>query len=306
MTRPIVIQTEELSASAHDWLASRCDVRVCSVDDPKFASLLSIADALVIRTYTKVDRALLAQAPKLRVVGRAGVGLENVDVQACAARGVQVLNTPDANSDAVAEYVFTLLLRHLRPCERVTAPTDAPLWKSLRARNVAQRQVCDLTFGVLGCGRIGSRVARIAGAFGARVIFHDLADIPVSARFGAQPVTRTELARESDVLSVHVDPRPDNHKLINRDLLGLLKSDAILINTSRGVIADTLAVRDYLIANPRAAALLDVHDPEPIGANHPLLGVPNAFLSPHIAAATMRAHENMSWVVRDVWDALNG
>lgn len=305
MTRAIVIQTEELSTGAHAWLAARCDVHVCGVDDPRFASLLTVADALVIRTYTKVDRALLERAPKLRVVGRAGVGLENVDMDACIARGITVLNTPDANSDAVAEYVFAMLLGHLRPCERVVLPTDATTWKSLRARHVAQRQLRDLTFGILGCGRIGSRVARIAGAFGGRVLFHDIQHVPESRRFGAAPVSREELLRECDVLSVHVDPRPSNHKIINHDVLGILKPDAIVVNTSRGIIVDTLALREFLIANPNAAALLDVHDPEPIGVDHPLLGVKNALLSPHVAAATQRAHENMSWVVRDVWDALS-
>lgn len=306
VTKPLVIQTEELSASASAWLRERCELLVCPVESAAFAKTLPLAQGLVIRTYTKVDRALLDRAPNLRVVGRAGVGLENVDIQACKARGVAVCNTPDANSDAVAEYVFAMLLRHLRPSERVTTPADAATWKALRARNVASRQINDLTFGVLGCGRIGSRVARIAGAFGGRVVFHDILEIPESKHWGATEMSLDELFRVCDVISVHIDPRPENHKFINRDVMAKMKSDVILINTSRGVIADSSAIRDFLNANPRASALLDVHDPEPVGAEHPLLNVRNAFLSPHIAAATAQAHEKMSWVVRDVWDALNG
>jgi phosphoglycerate dehydrogenase-like enzyme len=304
VNRPLVIQAEELSPASAAWLAQHCDLHACSPSDPRFPSLLAQAHALIVRTYAKVDAALLAQAPNLRVVGRAGVGLDNIDLPACAARSIRVVHTPDANSDAVAQFVFTLLLSHTRPRARLLQPVDLPAWKKLRASMHAPRQIDELTFGILGLGRIGSRVARIAAAMGARVIYHDLLDIPSDRRWGANPVSRDELLATADVLSLHTDPRPANHGIVNAAFCNALKPDVILINTSRGVMVNAHALAAFLAQHPNAAALLDVHSPEPFGPDYPLLGLPNAHLTPHIAAATSRANENMSRVVEDVWRAL--
>lgn len=302
--RPLVIQAEELSPSAAAWLAQRCDLHHCPTSDPRFASLIPQAHALIVRTYAKVNPSLLALAPNLRVVGRAGVGLDNIDLPACAARGIRVVHTPDANSDAVAQFVFTLLLSHTRPRTRVLSPLSLPDWKDLRAAMHAPRQIDELTFGILGLGRIGARVARIAAAMGARVIYHDLLDIPADRRWGATPVSRDELLATADVLSLHTDPRPANHGMVDAAFCAALKPNIILINTSRGIMVNAVALAAFLAKTPTAAALLDVHHPEPFGPDYPLLGLPNAHLTPHIAAATSRANENMSRVVEDVWHAL--
>lgn len=306
MSKPLVIQTEHLDSSAAAWLAERCELVVCpSEDEPRFGELLARAEGLVIRTYTQVNDALLARAPRLRVVGRAGVGLDNVDIPACERRGVAVLNTPDANTRAVVEYVTCLMLDALRPRTYLTGAIDTKAWKQMRADLIAPRQLSDLTLGILGLGKIGKQVARVAAAFNMRAIYHDLLEFPASERHGAVPVPREQLFRDADILTIHVDGRPRNHAIIDAHSLAPCKPDVLLINTSRGFVVDNAAVASFLRANPKAVAALDVHEPEPFGPGYPLLNLPNARLTAHLASATKTAHRNMSWVVRELWDVLS-
>lgn len=306
MSRPLVIQTEDLSANAVAFLRERCELVHCPIgEEGRFQELVGRAEALVVRTYTRVDAALLARAPRLKVVGRAGVGLDAVDVEACKSRGVRVVYTPDANSRAVAEYVFAMLFDALRPrvfLERALATAE---WNTLRRELLAPRELGSLTLGVLGLGRIGTRVARIGAGFGMRVFYHDVREIAEDDRWGAESLSQEALCAESDVISIHVDNRPTNRHLVNDYLLSLCKPNAIIVNAARGFIVDAAALAAFLRANPGSRALLDVHDPEPFREDSPLLGLPNAHLSPHIAAATAEAHENMSAVVEDVWRVLN-
>lgn len=314
--RPLIIQTEELSDEAAAWLSERADLRACSADDPAFGDLLPEAAALVVRTYTRVDAALLDRAPKLKVIGRAGVALDNIDVAACRDRGVAVVHTPDANTRAVVELVTAFLLDALRPRLFLDKALDKAEWKRLRAELVGDRQACELTLGVLGFGRIGSKIARVGQALGMRVVYHDLLEIPESQRgydaIGvgehgrAEPVSFEQLFEFSDVLTLHIDNRPENRRIVNREALKRLPPGAVLINTSRGFVVDPLGVAAWLRDDPGAQAILDVHDPEPIEDGDPLLGLENAHLSPHIGAATRLAHANMSWVVRDVLRVLLG
>jgi phosphoglycerate dehydrogenase-like enzyme len=328
MNRPLVVQTEDLDAEAAAWLAERCEVVRCGPSEAGFESLLGRAQALVVRTYTRVDEALLSRGPALRVVGRAGVGLENIDVEACRRRGIAVVHTPESNSSAVAEYVFALMFDALRPrvyvggggaqgapgeeggpraCARgsLAVPSEGE-WHELRRKYVAQRELNELVLGVWGLGRIGSAVARIAAGFQMQVIYNDLLEIAPARRSGAAPVSVDELLARSDVLSLHVDERPQNRGLLSSAALGKLKSNVLLINTSRGLVVDGQALAAFLRARPAAMAMLDVHDPEPIRPDCPLLDLPNAFLAPHLAAGTIGAKRRMSWVVREVWRVLEG
>lgn len=305
--RPLVLQTEALDAEARAWLAERTDLRQAPFQDlGALEALLPEARALVVRTYTRVDAALLAQAPHLKVVGRAGVGLDNIDVAACRARGVEVVYTPDANGSAVVELVFAVLLDALRPKLFLEAPLDPAAWAATRKRLTAPRQLEGLTVGILGLGRVGSRIARVAGAFGARTLYTDLKDIPDGLRHGARPVPTSELFASSDVLTVHVDGRASNRGLIDARALAAMKPEVLFINASRGMVVDHAALAAFLRGRPAASAILDVHEPEPIAPDNPLLGLPNAKLMPHIGAATAAAHANMSWVVTDVWRVLCG
>jgi len=305
--KPLVIQSEDLNPEPAQWLAARCDLVACPQEQENFGELMHSASGLVVRTYTRVDGAMLDEARRLKVVGRAGVGLDNIDLDACAKRGIAVVHTPDANTTAVAEYVFALVFDAVRPRAFVERVLEKGEWCGVRRELTARRQLSEMTLGIYGLGRIGKRIARGAQGLGAaKVVYHDVLDIPEDQRFGAVPVSRDELLSTSDILTVHVDGRAENRNLVDADAMKLMRPDAVLINTSRGHIVDAYGVADFMLAHPRATAMLDVHDPEPIEATCPLLEIPNVHLSPHIAACTEAAQQNMGWVVRDVWRVLSG
>lgn len=305
MTRPIVVITEPLDPAAVAWLGERCDLRHAPFEDARAVrAALAEAEALIVRTYTRVEESLLSSAPKLRIVARAGVGLDNIDQQACRAHKVAVISAPDANTSAVVEYVWSLIFGVVRPVEPLHEALTPSAWRTLRDSSLAPRELSELTLGILGLGRIGSRVASVASTLMGRVIAHDLLDIPPDRRAGAACVSRDELLASSDILTIHVDGRPSNRRLIARDECAALKPDVILLNSSRGFVVDASALAAFLKSRPHAVALLDVHDPEPIPPDSPLLALPNARLFPHLGAATVRAKRNMSGVVRRVWEFL--
>jgi phosphoglycerate dehydrogenase-like enzyme len=304
-SKPLVLQTEELDDVPAAWLAERARLVRAGEGDANGAALLAEAEALVVRTYTQVNDGLLSRAPRVKVVGRAGVGLDNIDLEACRHRGVRVVHTPDANSQAVVEFVWSLVFDALRPRLFLTEALDKKRWGETRKELRARRQVCDCVLGVFGMGRIGRRVARVGASLGMRVLYHDLLDVPAGERSGATPVSRDELLRESDILTIHVDDRPSNRGIVNAQAFALLKPDVVFVNAARGLLVDAAACAEFFIQHPAATAMLDVHEPEPFGPTYPLLDIQNVHLSPHIAAATDAAQVNMSWVVRDVWRVLN-
>lgn len=303
---PLVAVTEPLSAAAMTWLRSQCTVVQAAPGSVDFAAQAARLEGLVVRTLTRVDAALLRQLPALKVVGRAGVGLDNIDLQACRERGVTVVSTPDANTQAVVEYVLSLLCDAMRPRVFLEQPVDTEAWERIRGEICGVKQMDECTLGILGLGRIGSRVAQVAAAIGFEVLYNDLRDIPAHQRHGATPVSVERLFAESDVLTLHIDGRPSNRHAVNAALITSMKSDALLLNTCRGFVLDHQALRGFLMSNRGAQALLDVHEPEPFDADHPLLGLPNAHLAPHLASRTRTAMERMSWVVRDVVAVLGG
>ena len=308
MAKPLVLVTEGSDKKPLEWLHQQVGVIEIGPDNSDFERCLKDADGLVVRTYTRVNTDLLERAPNLKVVGRGGVGLENIDVKACRARGVQVVYTPDANTIAVGDYVFGYALQLLRPWaffkERAYPPAE---FKRIR-NTVRGRQLNELTIGILGMGRVGRRVGRIAATgFGMRVIYNDILDIrPESLDFPAVRVDKPAIYRESDILSLHVTMIPGNENLVAREQLAMMKKDAILINTSRGEVLDAHALREAIVEKRLAGAALDVFHPEPPPADFPLLGLDNVLLTPHLAARTHTALENMSWVVRDVAEVLQG
>jgi phosphoglycerate dehydrogenase-like enzyme len=298
--------TEHLDADAAGWLGQRCRVVSCAVTDAGFAAALAQAEALVIRTYTVVDGAMLAGAPRLKVVGRAGVGLDNIDVAACRARGIEVVYTPDANTQAVVEYVVALMLDALRPRITINRAIDQREWNRIRANTLGQRQLGELTIGLLGLGRVGQGVARVMAALGARVLYNDLVRIDPEQRWGAQPASVEELFASADVLSIHVDGRESNRGFVSTGMMARMKPEVLVVNTARGFVVDNWALAEFMRNNSRAMAMLDVHEPEPFGADYSMLGLPNVRLYPHLASRTATAMRNMSAVVHDVWAVLEG
>ena len=305
MTRPRVLITEPIATSPLEWLRSRAQVRVLDRDAPSDADL-EFAQALVVRTYTRVDEALLNRAPNLRVVARAGVGLDNIDLDACRTRGIPVVHTPAANTEGVVEFVISMMLRTLRPIVTLDQPLEPARWGRFRDEAVTPRTCVGTSLGIVGMGRIGSRVARVAESLGMRVVYHDLIDIDERSRCGAIPMDLETLASQSQVLTIHVDGRASNAKHFGSSFFAMLRPDVVLINASRGMVLDTDAATEFAKAHPQARLILDVHDPEPIPVESQLWGLRNVILTPHIAAGTRQAKEAMSWVVRDVMRVLSG
>lgn len=309
-TKPLkAIVTETLDSHCADWLAERLDLRWCKVEDgQKLGEELADADALIVRTYTQVNDELLDRAPNLKVVARAGVALENIDVAACRKRGIEVVHTPAANTQAVVEYVTGLMLYYLRPLTLLDPTVDAAQFHQLRKKLVG-RQVDELTVGILGFGRIGKRVGQVMHALGANVWACDLlseAELRKAVDYPFEFKSHDELYEGSDILTVHVDGRASNHHLVNADACAKLKDNCMFINAARGLLVDYVALAEWLRKHTEALAIIDVHDPEPPTPDYALFGLNNAILLPHLAARTDTALQNMSWVVQDVWRVLNG
>ncbi|MCA9302597.1 MAG: hypothetical protein KC996_00595 [Phycisphaerales bacterium] len=306
MPTPIVLETEPIAPASHAWLADRVELlRRPYQDRAALLADLPRAAGLLVRTYTIVDRALLDHAPDLRVVARAGVGLDNIDLDACRARSITVVHTPDSNSQSVVEFVAWALIAHTRSIRTLNTDYTPDHWHEIRHAASTERSLVGQTLGILGLGRIGSRVAALASSLGMRVQYHDLLDIPPHERAGAEPVLMEQLVRTSDAISIHVDGRASNRYLINTDTFSMMKPDALFINAARGPIVDPSAAMQFATNNPLARIVLDVHDPEPLN-NPELLALPNVTLTPHIASGTQQAKEAMSWVVRDLVRVLEG
>src|SRR6266480_1151899 len=215
--RPVVLVTEGGDLKPMEWLRAQAEVLEIPLDDSRLNGALSRAQGLVVRTYTKVNDDLLNKAPNLKVVGRGGVGLENIDVAACRKRDIQVVYTPDANTVAVGDFVFGYILQLIRPYAAFRERTPHPKeFKRLRD-TLRGRQLNELTMGILGMGRVGRRVGHIAaGGFAMKVLYNDILDIkPDSLDFPAMPVDKPTLYRESDILSLHVTMLPGNENLID-------------------------------------------------------------------------------------------
>ncbi len=307
-----VLITETLAESAEAWLCRRAEVVRCAHDAPsaELDALLREAEGLVVRTYTIVDEAFLVRAPNLKVVGRAGVGLDNIDLEACKRRGVRVVYTPDANTQAVVEYVLALMLDHYRP--RTDLPpgkdADAQTFHNLRKTEVG-KQLDQLTLGIVGFGRIGKRLGCVAHALGMKLKVCDLlpeAELRKAVDYPFDFVDHKTLYADSDIVSIHVDGRAENRRMIDGAALKYLQGDCLFINAARGMLVDSCAVAEWAGTHPGAKIILDVHDPEPPPEDYPLYDLPNVRLLPHIASRTFEALDNMSWVVRDVVKVLEG
>jgi D-3-phosphoglycerate dehydrogenase len=304
--KPTIIVTEGLEKTPFAWLREHANVLEVSWKEPeKLRAALKTAHALIVRTYTQVTDELLSHGTHLKVVGRAGVGLDNIDQPACKRRGIAVISTPTANTRAVCEYVFNLIFNLARPVVNLKSPVSDAEFHNFR-KTIRGLELSGKTIGILGMGRIGRGVGKIAWAMEMNVLYNDLVDVSKLIDYPAKSVSKPDLYANADILTVHVNHQPDdlNYHLIDAAVFSKMKPTAILINTSRGevVAADDLAAA--LKSNRIAGACLDVHDPEPPPADYPLWGLSNLIFAPHLAARTQGAMDRMSWVARDVVEFL--
>ncbi len=306
-----IVITEFMDDAAVASLAARFDVRYEQdlVDrGADLRALLADARGLIVRNRTQVDASLLSAAPVLQVVGRLGVGLDNIDVTACAARRIAVIPATGANALAVAEYVIGTAMLLLRGAYGATAAVGAGAWPRPALSN--GREIGDKTLGLVGFGGIGRLAARLGRALGMRTIGFDPnlpGDAPLWAAEHTTPGTLAEVLTEADVVSLHVPLTAATRGLMDTARIATMKRDAILINTARGGVVDEAALAAALREGRLGGAALDVFAAEPLPAGSPLAGCPNLVLTPHIAGVTRESNARVSTLIADmVATALEG
>jgi D-3-phosphoglycerate dehydrogenase len=302
---PVVLIAEELAPAAIDVLAHDFDVRhVDGTDRPALLAALADAHAVIVRSATDIDAEAIAAAPNLRVVARAGVGLDNIEVPAATARGVMVVNAPTSNIVSAAEQAIALLLAVARNTAAASASLKAGEWKRSKYTGV---ELQGKTVGVVGLGRIGVLFAQRIAAFGTRLIAYDPYVQPArAAQLGVRLVGLEELLTESDFISIHLPKTPETVGLIGEKELQLVRPGVRIINAARGGLIDEQALADAIAEGRVAGAGIDVFAKEPCTAS-PLFALDNVVVTPHLGASTHEAQDKAGLAVaRSVKLALQG
>ena len=271
----------------------------------KVLELVKDVHAIAVRSETKITAAVLAAAPLLKVVGRAGVGVDNVDVEAATERGVIVMNTPSGNTIATAELTFTHLLCGARPVPQAAASMKAGQWDR---KSFSGIELFRKTLGIVGLGRIGSEVAKRAQAFGMRVLAYDPYLAPSRAKaMQVEAVTLDELLVAADYITVHMPLTDDTKYMIDEAALEKCKKGVRLFNCARGGIIKESALLAALKSGKVAAAGLDVYEDEPLAKDSEFRSLPNVVLTPHLGASTAEAQESVGIeIAEQIADVLNG
>jgi D-3-phosphoglycerate dehydrogenase len=305
LSRPVVLVCEELAPSVVAVLGDGFEIRhVDGADRTALLPALSDVDAVLIRSATQIDAEALAAAPQLKVVARAGIGLDNVDVEAATARGVMVVNAPQSNVVSAAEQAVALLLA----CARNIAPANAALkagrWERSRWTGV---EIADKTVGVVGLGRIGVLFAQRMSAFGTRLLAYDPYLAPArAAQIGVRLVSLEELLQESDFISIHLPKTPETVGLIGKEQLAMCKPGVRIVNAARGGLVDEEALAEALASGHVGGAGIDVFAKEPC-TDSPLFAFDQVVVSPHLGASTVEAQDKAGIAVaRSVRLALEG
>jgi (S)-sulfolactate dehydrogenase len=256
------------------------------------------ADALIVRNRTQVRGELLASLQRCRVIGRLGVGLDNIDVPACEARGMKVIPATGANAASVAEYVIGAAMLLLRGAYGSTAAVASGAWPRGALGN--GRELGGRTLGLVGFGSIGQLTARKAAALGMQVVAFDAllpAGAALYAAHGVRAVALDELLVVSDVVSLHVPLVDSTRGLFDAQRIAAMRPGAVLVNTSRGGIVDERALADALRAGHLGGAAIDVFGTEPLPASPHFQDCPNLLLTPHVAGVTRESNERVSWLI---------
>ncbi len=309
MSKPVVLIAEQLSPATIDALGPDFEVRhVDGTDRPALLSALADAHAVLVRSATKVDAEAIAAAPTLKVIARAGVGLDNVDIKAATTAGVMVVNAPTSNIISAAELTVAHILGLARHVPAAHASLARGEWKR---SSYTGTELYEKTVGIVGLGRIGGLIAERLRAFGVRVIGYDPYVTPARAQqLQVELASLDDVLRDSDFVTVHMPKTPETTGLIGTEQLKAMKSSAYVINVARGGLIDEDALYDALISGEIAGAGLDVFTSEPPvenGSAHRLLDLPNVVVTPHLGASTDEAQEKAGVsVAKSVKLALEG
>lgn len=298
MAKPKVFVARKLPGSAVEELRKVADVdqwpEILPPPRAELIARLKECDGALTLLTDRIDAELLNQAPKLKVVSNMAVGYDNIDVSACAARGVKVGNTPGVLTETCADFTFALLLAAARRLVEGAAFAKSGEWKTWDPNLLLGRDVYGATLGIAGMGKIGQAVARRAAGFGMRILYESTTTRPFGER-----VDKRTLFRESDFVSVHLPLNARTRHYVNAESLGWMKPTAILINTSRGGTVDQAALLSALASGRPAFAALDVTDPEPPSSDDPILHSPHVLVVPHIASASQQTRERMARMAVD-------
>jgi glyoxylate reductase len=258
-------------------------------------ALLEGCDGAITLLTDRIDGAVLDRHPSLRVVSNFAVGYDNIDVPAASERGVLVCNTPEVLTNATADHTWALLLAAARRIPESISYVRDGKWKTWGPMLLLGREVSGATIGIVGLGRIGKEVAKRARGFDMRVLaFDPFEDAAFAREHDVTYVPLEELLADSDFVTLHVALTPETHHLIGAAELGRMKPTAILVNASRGPVVDTDALVDSLRSGSIFGAALDVTDPEPLPADHPLVNMTNCIVVPHTASATVQTRDRMA------------
>ena len=307
MAKPKVLLYEQMHKKGIDYLSKHADILWASgYDEETLSREAAEVTAIVIRAKGAVTAKIMDSAPLLRVIGRHGVGVDNIDVAAATERGIYVVNTPGVNNEAVAEHAVGMMVALSKRMLEGDRAIRSGYW-DFRYEDSGQEMV-GRTLGIVGLGNIGYRVAEICHvAFRMKILYCDEIQKPEGERdLSAQRVDLEELLRSSDYVSLHVPALPSTFHLINSDNISLMKSTAFLTNTSRGSVVDGTALYTALKDRRIAGAGLDVFEEEPLPKDNDLLKLSNAVLTPHMASHTEEAMMAMAMVVEDVVSVIQG
>jgi len=306
-TKPTVLVAEKLGAAGIELLEKYANVECCyDMDSAQLLQKISLCDALIVRSGTQVTKEVFAASKgRLRVVGRAGVGIDNVDIPAATQNGCVVVNAPTANTVAAAEHGIALLCSFARNVPQANASMRSGKWERSKLVGVS---LVDKTLAVMGFGKVGSEVARRAQGLGMKVIAHDpYAPAEKAKALGVELVDFDEAVVRGDFFSLHMPLTPSTDKMFNSDVFSKMKNNAVIINVARGGVIDDEALGEALDKGEVAGAALDVFAVEPPPAEHPLLGRQNVILTPHLGASTVEAQEGVAVEVAEaVITALKG
>lgn len=294
-----VLVTEEIAESGLEILREaghEVEVRT-GIDRHSLLGAVADASAIIVRSGTNVDAEVISAASSLRVIGRAGIGVDNIDLEAATKRGIVVVNAPQSNTLSAAEHTMALMLALCRRIPEADRSMHRGEWN--RSSFVGM-ELADKTLGIVGLGRIGSLVAQRSLAFGMRLVAYDPYVSPDRARqMSVELVSLEELCSRADVITIHLPKTVETIGLINKDRIALMKPSVRLVNTARGEIIDEDALATALHEGRVAGAAIDVYSKEPPGPNHPLVGAPNAILTPHLGATTAEAQDKAGKTVAE-------
>ena len=310
--KPLVAVTRVIPEAGLSLLREGADLRLWEEELPPTPEQLEtllhgVQGALTLLTE-HIDGAVLDREPQLKVISNFAVGYDNVDVQAATARGVAVCNTPGVLTETTADHAWALMMAAARRIVESVDYVRAGKWITWSPTLLLGRDLHGATLGIVGFGRIGKEVARRAVGFNMRILAYDTyQDEAAAAELGVEYRPLDDLLRESDFVTLHVTLTPETTHLIGARELGLMKPEAVLVNAARGPVIDSDALVEALRQQSIWGAALDVTDPEPLPADHPLISMPNVVVVPHTASATIATRDKMATLAaRNLLAVLNG